>query len=258
MIYTTYQHQPTCSIARIAQNTSVGVAGNINLTATTNQQILPGDGILIFVSNKGVNNWTAMYGPDDVNGQKTISGQNSAGQLGSPNVQARSAGGTAAHLVWAGIAGGTIAANSNFQVFINSGNGTLLSVFRIRGAPRLENHSALTLTNGIANTVYGVGTWRSTGANQVTGIGGYRRNLVLVMLITSGIANNIINGTANYFQLIDSVYFNIASSTGLSPSSIIGTLTYWNVVDPVAGNQFLIRFPLATPNATITGMRFVI
>lgn len=248
-----FQNAPSVSVARIAQNTSVGTAGAINLTATTSQPILVGEYVVVWVSNKGVNTWTALFGPTDANGLYTIPGQNGAsGQLGAPNIQARSAGALAAHLIWAQrITTTQINSGVGFQVFINSGSGTLISVFRIRGASFLDNASALSGNNLLANNVYNLGAWRDTG-NPVSNLAGYRRNIVLLQLITVGQANNILNGVGSNFSLVDNVTFG----SGLSPSSQKYDLSFAPLNDPVTNSNYLGRWPLAVTNATITGMRF--
>ena len=254
MFAATIQHQPTTVVSRVAQGTSQATSlGFVFAPLTTD--MLPGEGIVLHVTSKTVAGWTAMFGPDDVNGQKTISGQNSAGQLGSYNVTGNNVSGLAAHLISFHTVGSRLASGSNFQVYLNPGGACIFSVFRIQGNCRLQNYENVSgsLTGG---TVYGAGNINrqggstlNSGSNTRSGIGGYRRNVAFLGLTSTGL-NSLQDGVGSFFSLQNSITF-------VSGSLVSQSAQRWDLTYLPFNTQILYRQNITT-TAVITNMSFVI
>lgn len=247
-----YQHQPSSLVSRVAQASSTNTAIEF-INASLTEDILPGEGIVLHVTGRTVSSWTAMFGPDDVNGQKTISGQNSAGQLGNYNVTGNAVGSTTVHLISFHSAGGRLASGSAFQVYYNPGGAVIFSVFRIRGNARLQNYEIVggALTAG---AVYGLGSINrqggsniNSGQNTRTGIGGYRRNMAFLSLSSTDI-NSLQDGVGSFFSLVNS------GSIGalIGQSGVRWDLNY------VPFNTTILYRQNLSSNAVITNMSFVI
>ena len=254
MFAATIQHQPSSLVSRVGQ-AATQTAGTIFVNAALTEDILPGEGIVLHVTGKAVNAWSAMFGPDDVNGQKTISGQNSAGQLGGFNVTGNSVGGAAVHLISFHSAGGRLASGTNFQAYINTGGACIFSVFRIRGNARLQNYENVggALTAGVVYSVGNInrqgGAAINSGSNTRGSLGGYRRNMAFLQC-SSTFNNSLQDGVASFFSLQNSTTF--ASGTLVGQSAQRWDLHY------VPFNTALLYRQNITANAVLTSMSFVI
>lgn len=255
MFAATIQHQPSSAVNRIGLQGSQ-VAGTGALAVPISEDILPGEGIVLHVTCKAVNVWSSMLGPNDVNGQKTISGQNqSDGTLGAFNVTGNSVGGAAAHVISFHTAGARIASGSNFTVTINTGGALLFSIFRIRGNARLQNYENVGGSLA-AGTVYGVGNIsRQGGSNLNAGqntrgnLGGYRRNMAFLQC-SSTFNNSLQDGVAAYFSLLNGSTFPSGTLIGQSAQR-------WDLHYVPFNTQILYRQNIAA-SAVITSMSFVI
>ena len=251
----TYQHQPTSVVSRPAtMYSTASVLGFYTATLTTD--LLPGEGIVLHVSQRTVGAWTAMFGPDDVNGGKTISGQNSAGQLGAFNVTGNSVNGQGAHLISFHTVGARIASGTSFLCYTNPGGAIHFNVYRIQGNARLQNYENIAGTLA-ANTVYGIqninrqgGATLNPGSNTRGSLGGYRRNVASLQCITTTNGPGYINGVASFFSILTSISFTTGTWVGASAQK-------WDLTYTPFNTQYLFR----TPNGSycfFTTMSFVI
>ena len=255
MFARTIQHQPSSLVSRVGQ-AATQTAGTIFVNAALTEDILPGEGIVLHVTAKAVNVWTAMFGPDDVNGGKTISGQNSAGQLGAFNVTGNSVNGQGAHLISFHTVGARIASGTSFLCYTNPGGAIHFNVYRIQGNARLQNYENLAGTLA-ANTIYGIqninrqgGATINPGSNTRGSLGGYRRNVASLQCITTTNGPGYINGVASFFSILTSISFTTGTWVGASAQK-------WDLTYTPFNTQYLFR----TPNGSycfFTTMSFVI
>ena len=197
----TTHNSPSGSISRIGISTTIA-ASTTTYSVNITQAVLPGDGLILFVSNKGVNTWTSMIGPLDTNNQYTMSGQdNITGSLGAPNYVSRSVNSAAAHLAsWHRVPVG-IASGATFSVTINAGGGSIFSIYRLVGNSTISSSQQwqATLTGG---NVIAVDTINRNDPLISGGRSGYRRNLNFLQLNTNPTNNCFQNGVGSNFSLL--------------------------------------------------------
>ena len=196
----TTHNSPSGFISRIGIATTIA-AGSTTYSVTTNQAVLPGDGLILFVSNKGVVVWSSMIGPLDTNNQYTMSGQDNTGSLGAPNYVSRSVNSAAAHLAsWHRVPVG-IASGATFSVTINAGGGSIFSIYRLVGNSTISSSQQwqATLTGG---NVIAVDTINRNDPLISGGRSGYRRNLNFLQLNTNPTNNCFQNGVGANFSLL--------------------------------------------------------
>jgi len=249
MYSTTYQHQPTGGISKVAQGATT-TAGLVLLPATLTSDLLPGEGVVVHVTSQGGVVWNALYGPNDVNGGKTLSGQNASdGTLGAYNVTGNAIGGAGGvNLVSFHSVGDRIASGSSFYVYITTGGSCIITLFRIQGSPRLQDYSVVggNLTGG---NIYNLGSvTRQSGAVIRSGIGGYRRN-ICALQVSATATNALQNGVAAYWSLVN--------SGTLGASTVSQSAQKWDLVYMPFGQSYIYRQNISA-YAACTNMQFVI